>query len=349
MSVFRLLKRHFHNNRLLTLIFIICQICSVLAFCFLFLYTSSVQNHNSGNYTAVVNLGSNVTRQEILNKFSELSAEHSDKIERIYCLSSIKNEDPVKVNIFYKNIDEKFLMAGRFFDSKESNRAVPYCIANASHASLKVGDSVEIYGVEHQVIGISMYEYWELDKQSFQYITEPQNIEIIFSKDVNKKDIELCAAKIYQSFTNSQISIYQERLSFFECLSISEYVLFFMIIFIININFAGIFMYIIKEDNDIVKTFMILGCPLKTVLRKTIAEIVILCILSFTVGIAVFQSSIAPLISIANANFVSHLPWIDLWIIAIFYLTCVLILFTPLVYQYYKSNFYRQNEKGEVL
>ena len=348
MSSVRLLKRHFQKNKLLASVFFVCQICSVLAFCFLFLYIASIQAHNLGNYIITVKFDYATDKNNILSSIDDFCIEHSDYVDRAYFLSSY-NEAHVNINVFYKDVNDKYLMAGFFFDEVGSDQQMPYCISNSLTAALSVGDVVKLNDVEHQVIGISMYKYWEVDRQSISLFSELHDLEIVSSDHCGKDDIMILTNKITDLFPTATITISQTKLNFFECISISECVMFFMAFLIIGINFSGLFMYIIKEDTDVLHTFRLLGCPFQIAFRKTLEEILMLCALSLVTGVVLFQLVVARLISIFNSNFVPYLPWSNIGTITFFYILGVFILFLPLLYQHYRKKIYiKKTSRGKI-
>ena len=340
MSIFQLLKRHFNKNKSIVFIFLACQICSVFAFCFVFLYVSSIQSYNSSEQSISIEPSDTYTKEIIINYTEDLYQSYSENIDCIW-FQSYYNQIPVKVYLHYNKENPLHLSAGNFFDKAPATQ-LPPCIIQLSqnYADFSVGDSIEIFGYPHEIIGFTSTSEWEVNHRSIEYISTLSDIQIVFSKSASSKTKKNCILNVREKFPGSKIEISDNKLEFWDCIGSLECFLFFLIILLININFFGLFQYIIKEDLPVMRVFYILGCSTLKAISQILKEILVICAISSAIGIVLFQTVIAKIIHLLNSNFVSYLPLEDVAVLWVLYFLSIILLFIPMICIKYRKQIF---------
>ena len=339
MSVIRLLKRHLKRNRSIMIIFILCQICSVIAYCFAFLYINSIQTANQGDITVSIAVDGSENTDEFVKKTEQLRTDFSESIKHI-SFASNHHENSLKINYYYQNVNDLYLKAGFYFQSNDTPQCIVSAYGQDTDKPLRVGDHVEIFGVSHEVVALSSREEWEINAAAIEFVPTLTDLTVVIDRSISRKTENTILSKIENMFPNADIQIKSDNLSFWDCVSGLEMLMLVLILLIVNINFIGLFLYIMKEDKRMISTLRLLGCTVTRAVWISFQEIFCLCTLSFASGILLFQTVIGRLISMLNSEFIPYLPLYSVAIIYLLYAVSITLIFLPLIqYQYRKQIF----------
>ena len=349
MSTFKMIKRHFKRNRAIFCILIACQICAVFAFCFLFLYFDSIQAYNMMEPRLIVSFSSGEPPEETLARVDELCAAMPDAIDRAWIRSSY-NGASVKAHCLYHEVDDVFLRAGRFFEPDDGH-TLPQCITCSPKigeaASYPVGSTVEMFGEPHEVIGISFGDDWEVDRESIPLLPQADGVEVRFAEGVSHLAQKECQIEAERLFSSGKVELVRDTSGTWGEVGILELILFVIILLIIFVNFAALFLYILKEDRTPFRVFRLLGCTLQNAVRISMKEILLVSFGSLAFGILLFQTLVARGISLLNPDFLPQLYWKSVGLIAVCYLIGVVLLFLPLVWVQFRRHVFLPR-KGET-
>ena len=350
MSTFKMIKRHFKRNRAIFCILIACQICAVFAFCFLFLYFDSIQAYNMVEPRLIVSFSSGESPEETLARVDELCAAMPDAIDRAWLRSSY-NGASVKAHCLYHKVDDAFLRAGRFFEPANGH-TLPQCITASppmigEAASYPVGSTVEMFGEPHEVIGISFGDDWEVDRESIPLLPQADGVEVRFADGISDVAQKECQKEAERLFPSGKVELVKDSVEMWSEAGILELILFALMLLMIFVNFAALFLYILKEDRAPFRVFRLLGCTLQSAVRISMKEILLVSIGSLAFGLLLFQTLVARGISLLNSNFLPYLSGSSVGLIAACYLIGVVLLFLPLVWVQFRRHVFlpRKAEK----
>ena len=148
-------------------------------------------------------------------------------------------------------------------------------------------------------------------------------------------------------FPSGKVELVKDSVDMWSEASILELILFVLILMIIFVNFAALFLYILKEDRIPFRVFRLLGCTLQNAVRISMKEILLVSIGSLALGLLLFQTLVARGISLLNPDFLPQLYWKSVGLIAVCYLIGVVLLFLPLVWVQFRSHVFLPR-KGET-
>ncbi len=353
MSVYQLLKRHWKSNRALLVIFTVCQICAVFAFCFIFLLADTVNAYYSQG--AMLSFVPDArTDSAELSAASEAFFDAHGEVEQLSLLTHTEGRE-VSVRLRWRSVNLRFLQSGFFFDAAAPS-GMPRCIVpelarKEDGSAYSVGDVITLLGVDHTVCAVTAQTIWSVESVSLAHVAKTERVELLLSPTLTHSEVRRCAKALQEVFPTAEVSITYDDIGIFEALGFERTMLLLLVPLIANVNFFALFLYILKEDRALFRTLRLFGCSYRRALCMTVGEILMLCAAALVLGLLLFQTVVARLLAFFNPLFVSQLSWLAVGAVFAIYLLGAALVLCPLVRRQLRNHVFviqRGREKHEA-
>lgn len=298
--LFRLIRKHFSENKVVFSLFALCQIVSLLVCLFVF-NLMSIREINSAN--------DSVYRTVIIG-VSDSDARYGAQIEQLLgddIISNIetvearvaRDGDTVSVILHHDSRYSDVIDAGRDFTAEEIGQRAAVAVMNPLRTSAAVGDTVEIMGREYTVVGLCSRLTDPKVTAYGDIISEIGNITVVYKVGLGAKDADRVVSRLDELFAGSvvlradkaQISVFEFGI---------EDVLIILALVIVNINFLTMYYYIFDRDVATYAIFKMCGCSPRRSAAIIYGEVVIISAASFILSVLLFAVLGTPIFHFMN-------------------------------------------------
>lgn len=343
--VFHLIKKHFYENKTVFILFIICQIVSLLIALFIFNLLDLKDKYSEYNRPIYRTLYvTNVNESDDINLYNNmLDAPFMNDIETVE--SKLLSDNIIINIILYCDADSKEIIdagIGITADDVKENKNVaivnPKIKVNDKQCS--VGDAIQLFGQNYEVIGLS---------SSITGITVPGNesifsdidyFNIVYKGELRDSEVSDLMSTIKEIFPSADISKVAEKPEKNFEITLEDIIIVLTII-LVNINFLSLYLYILDRSKLSFSVFKICGCSPKKLTVILISEITVICLGALIMAVLIFWALGSSIFSFMNPLLVYTFSIKATLRTALAYTLGVLVVFLPAIYNFSKKCPYR--------
>lgn len=298
--LFRLIKKHFSENKLVFVLFVLCQIVSLLVTLFVF-NLMSIREINSANDSVyrTVNIGVSDTDAQRVARVEQLLGDDIMKsIETVEARAGHGGET-VNVILHHDSRYSEVIDAGRDIIADEVADRSAVVVLDPLRTSASVGDTVEIMGREYTVVGLCSSLTYPKVTAYGDITNEIGSISVVFKAGLKSKDADSIVSRLGEIFDGSVVLRADEaKVTAFEFGT--EDVLIILALIIVNINFLTMYYYIFDRDVATYTIFKLCGCSPRRSAAIIYGEVGIISAASFILSVLLFAALGTPIFHFMN-------------------------------------------------
>lgn len=336
MIIFKIIKRHFHKNFIFMIIFILCQIISVISADFIVSYVSARNEYNNRFDETIRTVQINNLRESdnAFDSIKHVNEQYKDIIAKCYAWTTY-NGYTVKINLTGYAEADTYISVGDYLSNQSEFECVINPMLGTEFYDVIVGDDLTINGNKYVVVGMFPYNYIEIPYGSSVAKLQIEKYEVVFDYNTDNQEINNCIALLRSYFADTSLS--QIRSFGHISLDIREIVLVLLILVVINLNFCYLYLYVIDEDSEVLSVFKVLGASSTRVRRWFMIEVICLSLLGTIFATLLFQIFITKILSSVNSGLNFALSIDKIIIVALVQMISICTIFVPLLSKRYRD------------
>lgn len=336
MLLLKIIRRHFRKNTVFMIIFILCQVLSVISADFVVSYVSARNEYNSqfNEKERTVEINNLSEKKDVVETINLVNEQYSDIIEKCSAWATY-NGHILKINLTGYIEADSYISIGKYLsDSGELE-----CLINPSMSvefnNVVVGDYITIQDDKYKVVGMFPYNYIEISKGTFVNELQFDKYEIVFNYNADYHRMENCISALNSYFSNT--IFHKSNYSSYFTIDLYEFVLVLLIFIIANLNICSLYLYIIDEDSEVLSVFKVLGMSSSRVIRWFVCEIMCLSLLGWGIAILIFQFIIANILANINPGLNFVLSIADAILVSLIQIIGIFVVFVPTLNKRYRK------------
>ena len=279
--IFRLIKKHFLENKVVFIVFVLCQIVSLLIALFIFnlseLKDRYAEYSTSIYRTISVTCDENETEKGI--SFNLLSKSgFVDSIETIDSKLLVDN-NLLHVVLYSTQDCREVIDAGRGISTEDIEDGKYVAVVNPkikfNDEALSVGDSFELLGDNYNVVGFSSSISGIMIPANESVISKIGRVNIVYKSNLSDKEAADLMDEIKREFASATVT--------------TEDIMIALTLVLVNINFVSLYLYMLDRDKYTLAIFKMSGCSIKKANRILIGEVGVVCGLAFILALSAFN------------------------------------------------------------
>lgn len=292
--IFRLIKKHFLENKVVFIVFVLCQIVSLLIALFIFnlseLKDRYAEYSTSIYRTISVTCDENETEKGI--NFNLLSKSgFVDSIETIDSKLLVDN-NLLHVVLYSTQDCREVIDAGRGISTEDIEDGKYVAVVNPkiklNDEALSVGDSFELLGDIYNVVGFSSSISGIMIPANESVISKIGRVNIVYKSNLSDKEAADLMDEIKREFDSATVTkVAEAPVETFKITT--EDIMIALTLVLVNINFVSLYLYMLDRDKYTLAIFKMSGCSIKKANRILIGEVGVVCGLAFILALSAFN------------------------------------------------------------
>ena len=340
----KLLKKHFLENKLVFIIFVVCQIISLLVTLFIVnlseIRKEYIEYSNSVYRTVSV----------VLNSENDGSME--EKINSLFGNDLMSEIETIQAKIFYENMladvflysDEdlkQVVEAGKNLTEKQINGRDNVAIVNprrlSSGENIRCGDTISFLNNEYTVVGLSSNINDLQIPTNSEINNRIKSLSIIHKNMMSEKETNQLVEEIERLFPGCSVQLLKKAPN--ETFEItSDDIMIFMGLVIANINFFALYYYILDNDKRRYAIFKLSGCSNIKGGLMLFAELGAVCIVSFVISLILFSTFATNIFSYIQSMIMYRFSVLATLKSFVIYMLSLVVIFVPIIHVYNKKS-----------
>ena len=351
--IFRLIKKHFSENKAVFIAFVLCQIVSLIIALFIFNLLELKERYteyNNSIYRTISVIFDETEAGESNNLDAFFESEYIDCIETIDSGLLIDN-NIIRIVLYSTQEFREVIDAGKCISVDDVKNRKHVAVLNPKvrfdDEALSVGDSFEMFGDIYTVVGFSSSIKGIMIPASESVISKISGVNIVYKYDLSDNEAADLINDIKREFPLATVTKVADAPA--ESFEISaEDVMIALTLVLVNINFVSLYLYILDRDKSTFSIFKMCGCSMKKGNRILIGEMGVVCCLSFILALIIFNIFGRSIYNFMNPMLLYIFSVEATLRTAITYLFSITAVFLPSIVRYNRNTPYQAYSREEA-
>ena len=351
--IFRLIKKHFFENKAVFSVFVLCQIVSLLIALFIFnlLELKDRYAEYSTSIYRTISVAYDENETDEGRDFSSLiESKFIDCIETIDSKLLLENT-LIHIVLYSEKDSREVIDAGRGISVDDVHNRNYVAVVNSNmkfdDKNLRVGDSFELLGNIYEVVGLSSGLNGIIIPANASVISKIGGVNIVYKSNLNDKEALDLINNIKMEFPLATVAKVADAPAKTFKITVED-IMIALTLILVNINFVSLYLYILDRDKSTFSIFKMVGCSAKKINRTIMGEIGVVCGIAFILALAVFNIFGSYIYNFMNPMLLYKFSVRATLRAIISYLFSMVAVFLPTIVRYNMNTPYQAYSREEI-